>query len=75
MRSRCSMFLSAATWVFALPLFALIGPSLRGSAAATAQYGPFYANLQGEVLLDNPRVFVQKFIVPPGRSTTPRDRA
>ena len=66
MRARCSMFLSAATWAFALPLFALIGPLLRASAATAAQYGPFYANLQGEVLLDNPRVLVQKFIVPPG---------
>jgi hypothetical protein len=63
------MFLPVATWVFALPLFALIGPPLRGSAAAAAQYGPHYANLQGEVLLDNPRVFVQKFIVQPGQST------
>jgi quercetin dioxygenase-like cupin family protein len=37
--------------------------------ASSAQYGPRYANLQGEVLLDNPRVFVQKFIVQPGQST------
>ena len=28
-----------------------------------------YANLEGEVLLDNPRVFVQKFIVQPGQFT------
>jgi quercetin dioxygenase-like cupin family protein len=69
MSGACSMFLSAATWVLALPLIALIGPPLRASAATAAQYGPLYANLQGEVLLDNPRVFVQKFIVPPGHST------
>jgi len=61
--------MSAASWVFALPLIALIGPPLRASAATTAQYGPHYANLQGEVLLDNPRVLVQKFIVDPGQST------
>ena len=40
--------------------------------AVTAQYGPLYANLQGEVVLDNPRVFVQKFTVLPGQSTGPR---
>ena len=39
------------------------------SAGAAASYGPHYANLQGEVLLDNPRVFVQKFVVKPGQST------
>ncbi len=33
------------------------------------RYGPSYANLQGEVLLDNARVFVRKFILPPGAST------
>jgi mannose-6-phosphate isomerase-like protein (cupin superfamily) len=38
-------------------------------AAAAADYGPQYANLQGKVLLDNPRVLVQKFIVKPGQST------
>jgi hypothetical protein len=44
------------------------------SAAAAANYGPQYAELQGEVLLDNPRVFVQKFIVKPGQSTGRRSR-
>jgi hypothetical protein len=75
MSGRCSLFLSAATWVFALPLIALIGPPLRAGAATAPQYGPLYANLQGEVLLDNPRVFVQKFIVPPGQSTGRRTQA
>src|SRR5580704_7096037 len=56
--------------------FALLGLSVPAavlmlcmSAGAAASYGPQYANLQGEVLLDNPRVFVQKFIVQPGQST------
>jgi hypothetical protein len=44
------------------------------SCAIAANYGPQYANLQGEVLLDNPRVFVQKFIVKPGQSTGRRSR-
>jgi hypothetical protein len=39
------------------------------SCAAAADYGPAYANLRGEVLLDNPRVFVQKFVLNPGQST------
>jgi mannose-6-phosphate isomerase-like protein (cupin superfamily) len=63
------MFLSATTWVLALPLLALIGLTVRGAAATSEHYGPMYANLQGEVLLDNPRVFVQKFIVQPGQFT------
>lgn len=63
------MFLSATTWVLALPLLALIGLTVRGVAATTENFGPMYANLRGEVLLDNPRVFVQKFIVQPGQFT------
>jgi hypothetical protein len=43
-------------------------------AAAAAQYGPSYENLKGEVVLDNPRVFVQKFVVLPGQSTGLRTR-
>src|SRR5216683_7039466 len=62
-------FLSAPMWALALLLMGLIGLPGRGDAASTAQYGPMYANLEGEVLLDNPRVFVQKFIVQPGQST------
>jgi hypothetical protein len=56
-------------WPLALPLIGLIGLSDRGIAATSTQYGSTYANLQGEVQLDNPRVFVQKFIVQPGQST------
>jgi quercetin dioxygenase-like cupin family protein len=49
--------------------------SATASAGAFApDYGPHYANLQGEVLLDNSRVFVQKFIVKPGQSTGRRSR-
>jgi len=61
--------LSARMWVLALPLMGLLGLPGRGDAAGSAQYGPMYANLEGEVLLDNPRVFVQKFIVQPGQFT------
>jgi quercetin dioxygenase-like cupin family protein len=62
-------FLPAHSWVLALPWLALTGLPVRGVAAASGQYGPMYANLQGEVLLDNPRVLVQKFIVQPGQFT------
>jgi mannose-6-phosphate isomerase-like protein (cupin superfamily) len=61
--------LSARMWVCVLPLMVLVGLPRPGIAASSAQYGPVYANLEGEVLLDNPRVFVQKFILKPGQST------
>jgi hypothetical protein len=48
--------------------------ALSMSSAAAASYGTQYANLQGEVLLDNPRVVVQKFVVKPGESTGRRSR-
>jgi quercetin dioxygenase-like cupin family protein len=56
-------------WALALPLMGLVGLPGRGHAARSAQFGPMYANLEGEVLLDNPRVFVQKFTVQPGQFT------
>ncbi len=62
--------LSVFTWAFAAPLtLAVAWP-----AAAAAQYGPLYANLKGEVVLDNVRVFVQKFIVQSGQFTGRRTR-
>ncbi len=70
MTARYSMkLLSVPGWAFALPFLVLIGLPGRGIGAPSAQYGPMYANLRGEVLLDNPRVFVQKFIVQPGQFT------
>jgi predicted metal-dependent enzyme (double-stranded beta helix superfamily) len=40
-----------------------------GIAAESPKNDPTYAGLQGEVLLDNTRVLVQRFIVQPGRAT------
>src|SRR5580698_7030000 len=40
-----------------------------GIGAESAQNDSSFAGLQGEVLLDNSRVFVQKFIIQPGQST------
>jgi predicted metal-dependent enzyme (double-stranded beta helix superfamily) len=62
-------FLSTPMRVLALPLIGLIGLVDGGIAATSTQYGSIYANLEGKVLLDNPRVFVQKFIVQPGQFT------
>ncbi len=62
----------APWWAFVFPLLAAVGVPLRATAATSAHYGPHYRNLQGEVLLDNERVLVQKFILQPGQSTGPR---
>ena len=64
--------LSVPFLVFPLIFAAAFGLPSRGIAAAATHYGPLYANLQGEVVLDNPRVFVQKFVVLPGQSTGAR---
>ena len=61
--------LSIRSWMFPLMFAFAFGLPVHGIAAAAAQYGPLYANLRGEVVLDNPRVFVQKFVVLPGQST------
>jgi predicted metal-dependent enzyme (double-stranded beta helix superfamily) len=37
--------------------------------ADAAQRTPVYAELQGEVVLDNPRVLVERFVLQPGQST------
>jgi len=60
-KSRCDRFsasLLAALYLGCSPLAA----PFEGRAAT-------YANLQGEVVLDNPRVLVEKYIVQPGQST------
>jgi hypothetical protein len=64
-------FCRPSTWAFA-PLSVLLALPGRGIGAPAAQYGPKYANLRGDMLLDNPRVFVQKFSVQPGQFTGPR---
>jgi hypothetical protein len=63
----------APWWALAFPLLAAAGLPLCATAAS-AQYGPQYGNLRGDVLLDNDRVLVQKFIVQPGQSTGRRTR-
>jgi len=53
----------------ALPLLALLAISMPGIAAVSPQPGTQYEKMQGEVLLDNARVIVQRFVVQPGQST------
>jgi hypothetical protein len=53
----------------ALLLLGCAVPPVYGIAAESSQNDASYAGLQGEVLLDNARVLVQRFIVQPGQST------
>src|ERR1700733_13006932 len=68
-RRRLMKALWAQAWTPAILLTVLIGPPAPGIAAQLSVDGPTYANLHGEMLLDNPRVIVQKFVVEPGQST------
>jgi quercetin dioxygenase-like cupin family protein len=43
-----------------------------GAPLISTKYTMTYADLQGEVTLDNERVLVQKFVIQPGQSTGPR---
>ena len=62
-------FLSASV-CWAAPVIALLaGVSGSGIAAESGKSAATYANLAGEVVLENERVLVQKFIVQPGQST------
>jgi len=55
--------------LYALLLLGWVALPVCGVAAEPAKSDPSYAGLQGEVLLDNARVFVQRFIIQPGQST------
>jgi len=48
---------------------ALVMLGARVMAAPAAELAPTFANLRGEVVLENNRVQVEKFILPPGQST------
>jgi hypothetical protein len=58
--------LPLATLGFAFTLW--LGITSRSAAAAPADQPPTFANLQGEVVLDNPRVTVEKFVLQPGQT-------
>jgi len=56
-------------WAPALLMAALAALPAAGIAAAPTKIAPTFANLQGEVVLDNSRVLVQRFVIQPGQST------
>jgi quercetin dioxygenase-like cupin family protein len=60
---------SAPMCVFALLLLVQVGLPVRASAAQSSEVDSTYAGLRGDVLLDNQRVCVQKFVVQPGQAT------
>jgi len=53
----------------ALLLLGCAALPVRGIAAESAKRDASFAGLKGEVLLDNARVSVQRFIIQPGQST------
>jgi quercetin dioxygenase-like cupin family protein len=57
---------SALMGALALLMAPLAGLPARSTAAAMA---PTFADLKGEVVLDNSRVLVQRFAIQPGQST------
>lgn len=59
----------APVWTLVVVLPVLLWLPIRGIATQSGEYRPTYANLHGETLLDNPRVFVQKYVIQPGQST------
>lgn len=60
---------AAAAPMAATPPLAAATPPLAAATPPAAQGPPTFANLPGEVVLDNPRVTVEKFILAPGLAT------
>jgi hypothetical protein len=60
---------SVSTWVLSHMLFVLGGLPVLGMAAESSASKSTFASLNGEVVLDNERVLVQKFVLRPGEST------
>jgi mannose-6-phosphate isomerase-like protein (cupin superfamily) len=56
-----------ATLGFAFTLW--LGIDARSAAEPAADHAPTFANLAGEVVLDNERVTVEKFVLQPGQPT------
>jgi hypothetical protein len=61
---------SSVLWRLSIFLLLLLRESSVPVMAAPAEMQrPSFANLQGEVVLDNPRVIVHRYVIEPGRST------
>jgi len=57
------------SWLTRAGALALLPLALSGRPAEAADRPPTYAALHGELLLDNPRVLVERFELQPGQST------
>lgn len=57
------------SWLPHAGAIALLPFALPGASFAAADRTPIYAGLHGELLLENPRVIVEKFVLAPGQST------
>lgn len=57
------------SWLIPLAASVLVSGACSERAGAAAARAPIYAGLQGEVLLDNARVLVEKFVLQAGQSS------
>jgi predicted metal-dependent enzyme (double-stranded beta helix superfamily) len=57
------------SWLTHAGALALVPLAFSGPLADAADRLPIYAALHGELLLDNSRVLVERFVLPPGQST------
>lgn|GEM_PF-359372 len=57
------------SWLSSLVALVFLSAACGGPAAAAAERAPIYAALQGESLLDNARVLVERFVLQPGQSS------
>lgn len=57
------------SWLPHAGAIALLPFALPGASLAAADRPPLYAGLQAELLLENSRVIVEKFVLAPGQST------
>ncbi len=56
-------------WLTHIGALACIPLALIGGPVGAAERPPIYSGLQGELLLDNSRVLVERFVLQPGQST------
>jgi quercetin dioxygenase-like cupin family protein len=57
------------SWLTRTAALALLPLALGGRPVVAAERAPIYADLRGELLLDNARVLVERFVLEPGQAT------
>ena len=57
------------SWLIHAAALALLPLALSARPVAAAERAPIYAGLPGELLLDNSRVLVERFVLEPGQTT------